>query len=188
MKEHEVVIDEFDGNSEEGEGIEKRYINQCDVCGFQVEAYRKYAVLQSMKRHRETCCGARMSKTSLKLSCIKCDFKAQDSMIMRRHMRDIHDSASVSTSPPPKKQRKSTVESKENDDEDMDFEEEKVHDLSLKLEDMEIENKEEDEYKERSEMVDRKIKAKKEENKRKEISEKIKQIELDQKKQMEKER
>ena len=30
----------FDVNSEEEGGIEKKYINKCEVCGFQVEADR----------------------------------------------------------------------------------------------------------------------------------------------------
>ena len=42
--------------------------------------------------------------------CVKCDFGARDSMIMRRHMRDVHEAGSISTSPPSKKKRNSPVE------------------------------------------------------------------------------
>ena len=80
---------------------------------------------------------------------------------MRRHIRDVHEITSISTSPPAKKIRKSTVDNSD------------IEDLSLKLEDMDIENAEEEILLERSRKMDQKVKEKEEKLQKEQVMERI---------------
>ena len=52
-----------------------KYINQCEFCGFEAKANRRYMVLQLFKKHKETC--------SRKFKCSNCVFISKDRMVMR---------------------------------------------------------------------------------------------------------
>ena len=116
--------------------------------------------------------------------CVKCDFGARDSMIMRRHMRDVHEAGSVSTSPPPKKKRKSPDEDEKV--ETMEMNDERIEDLSFEFEDMEIDEVK-DEFKHRSELMDQKIKLRQDRIERRETISRVKNIEIEKIKLVEKE-
>ena len=86
-----------------------------------------------------------------------------DSMALRKHMRDRHETMSSSTSPPLKRKRK-MHEEKDVDSEPMDVEDIIVDDLSSSMEEMDIEcveaEEEEKTFKERSRLMDKKVKEK----------------------------
>ena len=103
-----------------------------------MEADKRYVAVQMMLKHKAICCDKKISKHRRRINCTECEFVVKDSMIMRRHIRDVHEITSISTSPPAKNIRKSTVDNSD------------IEDLSLKLEDMDIENAEEEILLERS--------------------------------------
>ena len=126
-------------------GPDKEYIDGCDQCDFRITASKKYIALQLVKKHK----AEYHSKP-----CSQCYFKANSLQEMKRHMRDIHDVKTESTSPPNKKKRKQNQE----EEVDMDSNDESIKDLSFKLEDMEIDSTN-DEIEERSKKMDEKIAA-----------------------------
>ena len=147
-------LEEMCGNREDS--LDRKYSNECDRCDFKVEDNKKYIVAQKLVKHKKTDCD---NKIVPQFNCVQCDFRAKDSLSLKRHMRDVHESLTASTSPPPKRKRKQSVV-KDEEITEMDAEEESVKDLSFKLEDMEIdvvERTEEEIYIERSDMMDRKI-------------------------------
>ena len=105
------------------------------------EESKRYIALQSLKKHKESCCGSKMIKSSNAKQCCKCDFKVKEFLQMKRHMRDVHDVITGSTSPPPKRKRKISDEFK-NLNEPMDTEVDNVKDISFRLEDMDIDSSE----------------------------------------------
>ena len=131
---------------------QKTYLSNCNMCGHEIATNRKYVSLQLMNKHKETC--------AIKL-CTECDFKPNDKQL-QRHRRDEHGILSGSTSPPMKKKRKQSVEKSEHEEMDIqeDDDEDEVADLSLKLEEMDIDVSESDLQEERSKIMDNKIKEK----------------------------
>ena len=128
-------------------GKYKLYKNKCNDCNYCVESDKKYALVRTMLKHKRETCGKKPRGAN---NCDQCDYKTNDELMFKRHMRDFHDMNTVSTSPPPKRKRKSAVQS-ENQSKEAENKE---------SEDMEIdeENKtEEDTSKERSDMNDRNI-------------------------------
>ena len=110
----------------------------------------KYVALQLMLKHKEECHSKK---------CSDCDFIARNKQETKRHMRDDHGVITGSTSPPLK--RKRGLIEKEEIEEKMDVEnEDDLEDLSLKLEDLDIEFmdfEEEDILVERSDNNDEKV-------------------------------
>ena len=149
-------------------------------------ANRKYVSLQMIKKHKETC----MERT-----CNLCDFIPKDMQQLKRHRRDEHGFISGSTSPPLKKKKNQAgskdVEEPMNIGNESDNEEDKVENLSLKLEDMDIEPETDSDKEiehERSKTMDEKIKQKEQQNSEKDMKAEIKRKQDDLKKQKEKER
>ena len=145
---------------EEENNTPKIYINNCEFCGYETQAKKRYRTIQLLKKHKEIC--------SKHLKCTRCDFSSNDRMDLRRHNRDQHEDMLNSTSPPLKRKKrmfeKTPIEpeplvvTKRSDSEEMEIDEntsEEIKDLSFKLEDMEIDTINKDE--EISNMVDRKI-------------------------------
>ena len=133
---------------------EKKYANRCESCDFVVNATKRYVALQQLKKHRESCSNSKKKQTGGKNSqCDLCEFKDNESMSMRRHMRDQHDIFTGSTSPPPKRKKKVSIDGVES----MDVEEEEVHDLSLKLEEMEVDSITNETKKKESDLMDEKV-------------------------------
>ena len=95
-----------------------------------MEADKRYVAVQMMLKYKAICCDKKISKHRRRINCTECEFVVKDSMIMRRHMRDVHEITYISTSPPAKKIRESTVYNFDIDIEDIDVEEEKVAYLS----------------------------------------------------------
>ena len=159
-----------------------------DGCDYTVENERKYGVVQKMLQHKKGFC---KNQLKAKSDCEQCDFKANDRNNMKRHMRDAHEVNTVSTSPPPKKTRRAPL-TNEFEITDMDIDDDGINNISLELEEMDIDRYEENEKElnkeedllERSRKEDAKIKEKEEENRRKEIQNKIRLIEDEQKKQL----
>ena len=144
-------------NCETEVGRFKKYKNKCEDCHYCVESDKKYAVVQTMLKHKREACN---KQRSTEIKCDKCDFKTYDTRSLKRHMRDIHEMTTASTSPPPKRKRKTVIQI---DDDKMDID-------GKEYEEMDIDDQskaEKDIYKERSDMNDRKIleKAKIEEDK-----------------------
>ena len=138
---------------------EKTYSDKCDVCEYAATATKKYSVVQLMLKHKEACCK--------KKYCSECDFKAKDSISMKKHMRDQHEISSVSTSPPLKRKRKVKTKTMP-ETEPMEIDE--VSDLSMSFEDMEIVNDKEELVQERSNLMDAKVVEKQKKNEEKEES------------------
>ena len=167
--------------------LEKRYVNECDICGYEVLANRKYVSLQMIKKHKETC----MERT-----CNLCDFIPKDKQQLKRHRRDEHGFITGSTSPPLKKKKNQAgskdVEEPMNMGKESDNEEDEIVNLSFKLEDMDVDEPETDSDKgieyERSKIMDEKIKQKEQQNSKNEMKEEIKRKQNDLKKQKEKEK
>ena len=137
---------------------EKKYCNECGDCGLKLEAKRRYLVVQLLKKHKESCHG-KNNNAVFKTSCNLCDFKAKESYLLRRHMRDEHNINSGSTSPPQKKKK---ILSKDNFQESQEVieDDDEVLNLSSKLEDMEIDEvvcEETKEMKERSDKIEKKV-------------------------------
>ena len=153
------VIEISDDDNSNDESEEKKYTNACDSCDFKTETNRKYLSLQHIRKHKEQC-------SNRKSECVQCGKRFKSFQEMKRHSRDEHGHVTGSTSPPKKKKRQQIKLNFEEDEKEMeiDEEEEEVKDISIKLEDMEIEHKmEEDEaiiFAERSKLMDEKVKAK----------------------------
>ena len=128
---------------------EKKYINVCELCGFEAVATRRYNAIRQLSKHKETCQNG---------ACIKCDFHVKDKITLKRHMRDQHEVVTCSTSPPLKRKRRSKLI--EDKVQIMDVEEDNLVDLSVSLEEMEIDDKEEGIFKERTRLMDEKVKEK----------------------------
>jgi hypothetical protein len=166
-------------NDLETDDAGKKYSNECDICGFVATATRRYVAIRMLSKHKEAC--FRFTK------CVECDFSAKDSEGMKRHMRDQHEVMSSSTSPPLKRKKK-TDDVNLIESETMDVEESFIN-LSIELENMEIETPKEEEddlFSHRSKLMDEKIieKARKIDekesllrNKKKEVDEKKKRLE-----------
>ena len=75
----------------------KQYSENCQNCGFEVTAEKKYLVCQLLNKHK---------KQKHAKSCGECEFKAQSLDELKRHGRDAHGEITSSTSPPAKKKRK----------------------------------------------------------------------------------
>ena len=86
---------------------------------------------------------------------------------MRRHTRDHHDIIIGSTSPPPKRKKKVTVDNAVNA-ESMDTENVDINDLSLKLDEMEVDTPDSKNMNEESNLKDEKIREKERKNEEKE--------------------
>ena len=116
---------------------EKVYINACDKCDFKTEANRRYISIQHIKKHSKEQCLIQKSK------CIQCGERLKSIQEMKRHVRDQHGQATSSTSPPTKKKRQQLKETTESFENEKEVDEEvEVKDISLKLEDMEIDKME----------------------------------------------
>ena len=137
-------------NDLENDDAGKKYSNECDICGFLATATRRYVAIQMLSKHKESC--FKIAK------CVECDFSAKDSVVMKRHMRDQHDIMSSSTSPPLKRKKK-TDDVNLIESEPMDVEESFIN-LSIELDNMEIEThkeEEDDSFSHRSKLMDEKI-------------------------------
>ena len=151
---------------------EKKYSSSCRQCNLYMEAQKKYALIQQIKKH--TC----MNKKSAYLNtCTDCEYQAKSKILLKRHRRDIHEKMTNSTSPPPKK-AKIKKASKEEENMEIDC----TNDRRADIEDMEIEPVETDEQI-RSKMMDEKVisKAKEQEEKEKVYELKRKIFELEKK-------
>ena len=137
----------------------KTYLNECENCDFVANATKRYIALKQLRKHKHSCC-KNMSKQSncLKASmCNICDFEDKNSMNMRRHMRDEHNIITGSTSPPPKRKRR-VLEEDTNSVEEMDTNDnDEGHDISIKLEEMEVDSLDDENKKKLSELKDAKI-------------------------------
>ena len=119
-------------------GKHKVYKKKCESCRYEVEAKRKYKVVQDMLEHKSKNHTNKSTGT-----CSKCKVFIKDSRNMKRHMRDVHGNTTYSTSPPPKKKKNSeSIEIKDN---------------SIEFEDMEIDTSEEEISTQRSRMQDEKV-------------------------------
>ena len=67
-----------------------------------MEADKRYVAVQMMLKYKAICCDKKISKHRRRINCTECEFVVKDSMIMRRHMRDVHEITYISTSPPAK--------------------------------------------------------------------------------------
>ena len=144
MKEVIEISDEDVTLEESINGIyksNKKYSDKCEFCDFKVEASKKYTSLQLMLKHKEICTFKGFKDT--KSYCPQCSLQMKDTNLMKRHMRDKHGHISISTSPPLKKKRKPTIADNEIDSDcEIHIEEEfdEIKDISLELEDMEIDD------------------------------------------------
>ena len=120
---------------------EKKYWNKCENCDYVANATKRYIALQQLRKHKDSCTNkTKQSGCSKSSKCDVCDFEDKNSMSMRRHERDEHDIITVSTSPPPKRKRRVSVENS-NDAELMETSDnDEVLDLSIKLEEMEVDS------------------------------------------------
>ena len=118
-------------------------------CDYEVEASRKYLALRLLLHHKDSCCENKMRKKRKTTKCNQCDFTINESVDMKRHMRDIHLVKTDSTSPPPKK-KKSVTEELNDKIEEMEAEVSPLDDLSFTFEDMEIDTEKDEPFDERS--------------------------------------
>ena len=146
---------------------EKEYSEKCKKCDFEATAERKYIVFQLLNIHK---------KEQHPKGCGECDFKPQNLQALKRHEKNVHGNITVSTSPPAKKKRKS-IEIISQTVENMDTEE-NVLNLSVQLEDIELEEMDTDD---RIDDFDR-VKRKLSENMDKKIIEKQKTLDQMEKK------
>ena len=121
----------LDENCDTIQGKYKKYKNKCEECNYCVESDKKYAVVQIMLKHKKDTC---TKQSSAELKCDKCDFKANSRLSLKRHMRDIHDISTASTSPPPKRKRKTPAQAK------IEAEEMEVETPNKELEEMEVDD------------------------------------------------
>ena len=160
----EVTLDETCADLDDND--EKKYCNKCENCDFVVTASRRYIALQQLKNHREVCCKNKIKQSGgIKSSCGFCNFEDKDSVMMRRHTRDHHDIIIGSTSPPPKRKKKVTVDNAVNA-ESMDTENVDINDLSLKLDEMEVDTPDSKNMNEESNLKDEKSEKRKEKMKK----------------------
>ena len=129
----------------------KKYVSQCDLCGYDVTTTKKYLGIQRIGKHKEACS---------KRNCVDCNYFAKDKSTMKRHMRDEHGIYSTSTSPPTKRKRKTEQENTSVEQMDVEEDEGCVAQLSLSMEEMEIDD-EQKSLEERKDYQDEKIKTKK---------------------------
>ena len=108
-----------------------------------------------------------MIKSSNIKRCLKCDFEVKDFMIMKRHMIDVHDVITGSTSPPPKRKRKASTEFNSSN-ESMETDDASIKDISIGMEDMEIDSLESEDVNGRSKLMDEKIQEKEKQREEKE--------------------
>ena len=144
-----VTLEEISSASTDMEG-EKEYCNVCDKCDYKIVANRKYVALQLLKEHT--------NEHHIK-TCSECNYKAQNLQDMKRHGRDIHGIMTGSTSPPAKRKRKQRKVSSDNSVR-MDIDDENVLNLSLQIEDMEVEMHDNQTFEKRSNLMDEKVAAK----------------------------
>ena len=176
------------------ETMEKKYTKKCENCDYEVEATKRYVAIQILSKHKETCV-KKASKLSKTINCDECDLEVMDKQKMKRHKRDEHGVVSGSTSPPMKKKRRQSSDNDNigepmNVDIQSECENGKVEDLSLKLEEMEIDmeidrndhNEEEKKLKERSNSMDEKIKVREQRITSEEIAAENKKKETEKKK------
>ena len=148
----------------------KNYHNKCDKCDFTANANRKYLALQLVQKHKEEDCINRTMK--IRNQCGQCEFKANNSFLMKRHMRDKHDIKTQSTSPPSKKLKR---QEKEVSAEPMDIDNNQDDIVDMDIMEKEI-------SKQRSDLMDAKIKEKERVNDEKETAFKNRKIEEENKK------
>ena len=115
----------------------KMYSQECKNCDFKTKAERNYIALRLVKKHSDSCPAKKFKKSINNDKCNECDYVAINGQQMKRHMRDQHDSASVSTSPPPKKIKIVSKEMFGNDAHDSD---DYMDDINSSLEDMDIDD------------------------------------------------
>ena len=164
----------------EQENSLKIYKKKCEKCEFTAEASKRYTIAQIIINHKKEC-NKSVRKSTTRDKCSKCDFEAKEIMVMRRHLRDVHEAGTVSLSPPLKKKRKMSDEEEEIKTMEIDdVEDDAIENLSFKMDDMEIEV--EAEIEQKSELKDEKILLQREELERQETLFKIKQFEIDKKK------
>jgi hypothetical protein len=94
----------------------KKYTSKCERCDFFVGDNKKYGAVQMILKHKKEGC---IKKSTGKLECEQCEFKANDKIQSKRHMRDVHEIGNASTSPPPKRKRRTSVD---QDDDNMEIE------------------------------------------------------------------
>ena len=138
---------------------EKKYKNNCSECKFEVEANRKYELIQIMLRHNEHCSSnnKRKKEQTKTKDCEICGYTANSEYSMKRHNRDKHGKLTDSTSPPQKRKRIKSFETNlEVESNDMEIDDEEK-DLSFQMEDMEIDAEKNNEEKLRSKRMDEKI-------------------------------
>jgi hypothetical protein len=181
----EVTLDETCNDIDDNEA--KEYTSKCENCDYAATASRRYATFQQLSRHKENCCKARLRKSgTVKTKCDICSYANKDKMIMKRHMRDLHDIITDSTSPPPKR-KKDVPEVEIKNAVNMEVEEEEVVDLSSRFEEMEVDNAEQDseeDLKIASAMMDEKIMNKQKQDNEKYESYKEKQSRKEMKKEL----
>ena len=165
---------------------EKMYSSTCSQCKKQMNATKKYTLIQTIKKHRELKCER---KNLLAKFCSDCDYQAKDEKQFKRHRRDKHDQTTASTSPPPKKAKIKELSHNEEDDENMEVDIVEGDDVerNLEHEDMETESVKSEELV-RSKMMDEKVlaKIKDQEEKEKDYERKKEALELEKKKNEEK--
>jgi hypothetical protein len=150
-------------------------------CDYEVEASRKYLALRLLLHHKDSCCANKMRKKRKTTKCNQCDFAINESVDMKRHMRDIHLVKTDSTSPPPKK-KKSVTEELNDKIEEMEAEVSPLDDLSFTFEDMEIDTEKDEPFDERSRKMDEKILDKERRNEEEEVVLQRKKSSIDKKK------
>ena len=163
---------------------EKKYEEKCEMCDHSESASRKYLALQKILNHKET---THKSIRSIRfMNCTRCDYECKDNMTMKRHVRDVNEAGTFSTSPPPKKKRKVPTEKSIEEKMEVDKDNDDIKDLSFKLEDMEIDENSE-ELLNRSKIMDNKIQLKSEHLERQETEMKEKLLKKQKEKHNEKE-
>ena len=142
--------------------FEMKYQKKCDSCDYEVKAERKYLIVRQMLNHKNHV----HKNNSAKNKCDECDITFDGITNMKRHMRDVHNCSTFSTSPPPKKCRGSVKVVNETEEEAMETEssEEEIIKSRSKRQDEKVEaknrkNMEEDQFfqKKKEEMEKQKI-------------------------------
>ena len=151
-----ITIEDSSDKIVEDTSSVKKYSQVCKDCDFKSEAAKNYTAVRIMLKHSQTCCSKKMKKNMKNNNCFECDYAALNGQEMKRHMRDQHNLASVSTSPPPKKTKIQSKEMSGNVNHDND---DTITDLNSSMEDMEIDEptKLEETLKERSNCWDNKV-------------------------------
>ena len=145
---------------------ERKFLSKCLKCKIQMEATRKYLLIQQIKKHKGLNCQNKKGGAEV---CSECDFRTKDENLLKRHKRDKHEQMTASTSPPPKKMKISKHKKDKEIEENMEVEiNEKIENNdNVECEEMDIEYAESEEQK-RSKMMDEKILAKNKEQEEKE--------------------